>query len=306
MKILLTGSRGMVGRNILEQADSALHNILSPTSKELNLLDALSVDKYMRINRPEMVIHAAGIVGGIQANLEQPIRFLVENMQMGLNILMSSKKYEVKKFLNLGSSCMYPRDAQNPLLEELILKGGLEPTNEGYAIAKVASTRLCEYINREDGTFFYKTVIPCNLYGKYDNFDPKHSHMVPSVIRKIDDAKRQNKKSIDIWGNGLARREFMYATDFSDFVYYAIAHFETMPQNINVGLGHDYTINEYYQKIADVVGFQGSFTHDLSKPTGMQQKLVDCTKLKEFGWRNQSSLDQGLQKTYDYFLNEAK
>ena len=305
MKILLTGSRGMVGRNIVEHPLAGNHEILSPTSKELNLLDALSVDKYMRTNCPEMVIHAAGIVGGIQANIAQPVKFLVDNMQMGLNILMVSKAHKVKRFMNLGSSCMYPRDAQNPLSEDLILKGELEPTNEGYAIAKVASTRLCEYINREDESFLYKTVIPCNLYGKYDKFDPENSHMIPAVIRKIDDAKRQNKESIDIWGDGLARREFMYATDFADFVYYAIAHFETMPKNINVGLGHDYTINEYYQKIANAVGYQGSFTHDLSRPTGMQQKLIDDTKLKEFGWRHETSLEQGVQKTYDYFINEA-
>ncbi len=304
MKILLTGSRGMVGRNIVECPLASNHEILSPTIKELNLLDASSIDKYMRTNRPEMVIHAAGIVGGIQANIAQPVKFLVDNMQMGFNILMTSKTHEVKRFMNLGSSCMYPRDAQNPLSEDLILKGELEPTNEGYAIAKVASTRLCEYINREDESFLYKTVIPCNLYGKYDKFDPEHSHMIPAVIRKIDDAKRQNKESIDIWGDGLARREFMYATDFADFIYYAIDHFETMPQNINVGLGHDYTINEYYQKIANAVGYQGSFTHDLSRPTGMQQKLIDDTKLKEFGWWHKTSLEQGVQKTYDYFVNE--
>jgi GDP-L-fucose synthase len=304
MKILLTGSRGMVGRNIVECPLASNHEILSPTIKELNLLDASSIDKYMRTNRPEMVIHAAGIVGGIQANIAQPVKFLVDNMQMGFNILMASKTHEVKRFMNLGSSCMYPRDAQNPLSEDLILKGELEPTNEGYAIAKVASTRLCEYINREDESFLYKTVIPCNLYGKYDKFDPEHSHMIPAVIRKIDDAKRQNKESIDIWGDGLARREFMYATDFADFIYYAIDHFETMPQNINVGLGHDYTINEYYQKIANAVGYQGSFTHDLSRPTGMQQKLIDDTKLKEFGWWHKTSLEQGVQKTYDYFVNE--
>jgi len=297
MKILLTGSRGMVGRNIVECPLASNHEILSPTIKELNLLDASSIDKYMRTNRPEMVIHAAGIVGGIQANIAQPVKFLVDNMQMGFNILMTSKTHEVKRFMNLGSSCMYPRDAQNPLSEDLILKGG-------YAIAKVASTRLCEYINREDESFLYKTVIPCNLYGKYDKFDPEHSHMIPAVIRKIDDAKRQNKESIDIWGDGLARREFMYATDFADFIYYAIDHFETMPQNINVGLGHDYTINEYYQKIANAVGYQGSFTHDLSRPTGMQQKLIDDTKLKEFGWWHKTSLEQGVQKTYDYFVNE--
>jgi len=306
MKILITGSRGMVGSNIIEHTAANKHEILSPTSAELNLLDAESVKQYIVANSPDMVIHTAGIVGGIQANMAEPVRFLVDNMQMGLNILMASRAHEVKWFMNLSSSCMYPRDAQNPLSEDLILKGELEPTNEGYAIAKVASTRLCEYINREDESFLYKTVIPCNLYGKYDKFDPEHSHMIPAVIRKINDAKNNNLKSIDIWGDGLARREFMYTADFADFVYYAIDNFETMPQNINVGLGHDYTINEFYQKIADVIGYQGEFTHDLSRPTGMQQKLIDDTRLKEFGWQYQTSLEQGIQKTYDYFLNEAE
>jgi len=253
-----------------------------------------------------MVIHAAGIVGGIQANIAEPVRFLVDNMYMGFNILTASKECRIKRFMNLSSSCMYPRDAKNPLSEELILKGELEPTNEGYAIAKVASTRLCEYINREDESYLYKTVIPCNLYGKYDKFDPEHSHMIPAVIRKINNAKEKDLESIDIWGDGLARREFMYAADFADFVYYAIDHFETMPQNINVGLGHDYTINEYYQKIANAVGYQGSFTHDLSRPTGMQQKLIDDTKLKAFGWQYQTTLGQGIKKTYDYFLSETE
>jgi nucleoside-diphosphate-sugar epimerase len=306
MKILLTGSRGMVGHNIVKHSHAQNHEILTPASAELNLLDSESVQSYIDTNKPDMVIHAAGIVGGIQANMAEPVKFLVDNMQMGLNILMASKTHEVKRFMNLSSSCMYPRDAQNPLSEDLILKGELEPTNEGYAIAKVASTRLCEYINREDESFLYKTVIPCNLYGKYDKFDPEHSHLIPAVIRKINDAKNNNLKSVDIWGDGLARRESMYTADFADFVFYAIDNYEKMPQNINVGLGHDYTINEYYQKIADVVDYQGRFTHDLSRPIGMQQKLIDDTKLKEFGWQYQTSLEQGIQKTYEYFLSEVK
>ena len=304
MRILLTGSNGMVGRNILGHSSAHNHEILSPTSSELNLLVAESVKNYISENKPDMVIHAAGIVGGIQANMAYPIKFLVDNMQIGLNILMSAKANNIKKFMNLSSSCMYPRDAANPLSEDLILKGELEPTNEGYAIAKVASTRLCEYINREDESYLYKTVIPCNLYGQHDKFNAENSHMIPAVIRKINDAKDKNLESIDIWGDGLARREFMYAADFSDFIYYAIDHFESMPQNINVGLGHDYTINQYYQKIAKIVDYKGKFTYDLSRPTGMQQKLVDDTKLKEFGWQPQTSLEQGIKNTYDYFLNE--
>jgi len=305
MKLLITGSSGMVGSNIVKHSNANSYDILSPTSSELNLLDIKSVQNYININKPDMVIHSAGVVGGIHANMEQPIKFLVDNVQMGLNILLSSKYGNVKKFMNLGSSCMYPRDANNPLSEDLIFKGELEPTNEGYAIAKLTSTRLCEYINRENSSYLYKTVIPCNLYGKYDKFNTENSHMIPSVIRKINDAKNKNLKYIDVWGDGLARREFMYVDDFADFVYYAIDNFETMPQNINVGLGHDYTINEYYQKIAEVIGYQGEFTHDLSKPTGMQQKLIDDTNLKKFGWRYKTTLEQGIKKTYEYFLSEV-
>jgi len=305
MRILLTGSQGMVGRNIIEHSSSSIYEILSPTSKELNLLDPSKTWDYIHTKNPDMVIHAAGIVGGIQANILHPVDFLVNNMRIGLNILMASRDCGVKKLMNLGSSCMFPKDAKNPLSEDLILKGELEPTNEGYAIAKVASTRLCEYIKRENECFLYKTVIPCNLYGRYDKFDPQYSHMIPSVIRKIHDAKNNNKASVDVWGNGLARREFMYATDFADFVYFAIDNFERMPQNINVGIGHDHTINSYYQKIADAINYKGTFNHDLSRPTGMQQKLIDDGKLKKFGWRHKISLNQGIKNTYDYFLNEV-
>ncbi len=305
MKILITGSGGMVGQNILEHRQASHYEFLTPNRSELNLLDASKVKKYLAENKPDMIIHAAGVVGGIQANIAEPVRFLVDNMQMGLNMLTAAKDAEITRFMNLSSSCMYPRDAQNPLAEELILKGELEPTNEGYALAKVASTRLCEYIHREDSDYLYKTVIPCNLYGRHDKFDPKHSHMIPAVMRKIFEAKQAGLQEIDIWGDGLARREFMYAGDLADFVYYAIQNFEAMPQNINVGLGHDYTINEYYAEIAKVVGFEGEFVHDLTKPTGMKQKLIDDTKLKAFGWRYTTSLEDGLKQTFEY-LKEAQ
>jgi Nucleoside-diphosphate-sugar epimerases len=306
MKILLTGANGMVGKNILESPLSSQFDFIFPSSSELNLLDKEEVSRFLKKHSPDMVIHAAGIVGGIQANIASPVRFLVDNMQMGLNILTEARDAGVQRFMNMSSSCMYPRNAPNPLSENLILKGELEPTNEGYALAKIASTRLCEYINREDEEFFYKTVIPCNLYGRYDKFDPNHSHMIPAVIRKIAEAKEQGKEVIDIWGDGLARREFMYAGDLADFVFYAISKFEEMPQNINVGLGHDYTINEYYQAIADVIGFEGQFEHDLSKPVGMRQKLIDDSKLQEFGWHYKTELSDGIRKTYQFYLESVK
>lgn len=306
MKILLTGSKGMVGKNILEHASALDYEFLEPSSGDLNLLNRQAVDIYLKKHKPDMIIHAAGIVGGIQANISEPVRFLVNNMQMGLNVLMAARETGIKRLMNLSSSCMYPRDAQNPLSEELILKGELEPTNEGYALAKVSSTRLCEYIHREDNFFQYKTVIPCNLYGRFDKFDPKHSHMIPAVIKKISDAKERGDQQIDIWGDGLARREFMCAADLADFIFYAIPKLEGMPQNINVGLGHDYTINEYYNEIAAVIGFTGEFVHDLSKPVGMQQKLIDDAKLNQFGWSHKTTLFDGIKKTYEFYLNEEK
>ena len=305
-KILITGSNGMVGRNISEYKDSQKYTLLTPSSKELDLLDRKSVDEYIKLNIPDIVIHCAGIVGGIQANVANPVQFLVDNTQMGLNIIMASKEAGIKKFINMSSSCMYPREAINPLGEELILKGELEPTNEGYALSKITSTRLCEYIIKEDNTFKYKTVIPCNLYGKYDKFDPKHSHMLPAVVKKIHEAKTNNKIELDIWGDGTARREFMYAEDLADFIYYALENFESMPQNINVGLGEDYSINEYYKAIAEVIGYKGNFVHDLTKPIGMKQKLIDDTKLTEFAWKHKTSLKDGIEKIYDYYLNEVE
>jgi len=302
---LITGANGMVGRNIAEFEKSKNYILFTPSSKELNLLDRKSVDDYIQFTQPDIVIHCAGIVGGIQANMANPVKFLVDNTQIGLNIIMASKEAGIKKFINMSSSCMYPREAVNPLKEELILKGELEPTNEGYAIAKITSTRLCEYINKEDASFEYKTVIPCNLYGKYDKFNPKHSHMIPAVIKKIHDAKVSNRETLDIWGDGEARREFMYAEDLADFISYALENFETMPQNINVGLGHDYTINEYYKAIAEVIGYKGEFVHDLTKPVGMKQKLIDDTKLQQFGWNYKTSLEDGIKKIYAYYLNEV-
>ena len=301
MKILLTGGSGMVGKNILEYSKKEKYTFLAPSSKELNLLEYNSVDTFIKENNPEFIIHAAGKVGGIQANIAAPVNFLVDNMDMGRNIIMAAKNNSIKNFLNLSSSCMYPRNAENPLSEDLILKGELEPTNEGYAIAKAMTTRLCEYIMKEDLDKNYKTVIPCNLYGKYDKFDPKNSHMIPAVIRKIHEAKELGSAEIDVWGDGLARREFMYAADLANFIFYAIPNFKEMPQNINVGLGKDYSINEYYKSIANIIGFKGSFVHDLTKPIGMKQKLIDDTRLKTFGWSSKTSLQEGLTKTFEFY-----
>jgi len=301
-KIFITGANGMVGRNLRERLVDIGYEVLAPVRAELDLLNFQQVKAYVAEHRPEIIIHCAGKVGGIQDNIKNPVQFLIDNLEIGKNIVMAARENRVKRVLNLGSSCMYPRNAENPLKEDLILQGELEPTNEGYALAKISVARLCEYISREDEFFEYKTIIPCNLYGKYDKFDPLHSHMIPAVIRKIHEAKVSGADKVEIWGDGLARREFMIADELVDFIEYALNHFSEMPSYLNVGLGHDYSINEYYENIAAVVGWEGEFVHDLSKPVGMKQKVVDIKKLTEFGWKSKTTLRDGLGKTYSFFL----
>ncbi len=306
MKILITGGTGMCGKNILENPEISKMDILSPSSHELDLLDYEKTLNYLRENKPDFIVHTAGLVAGIQFNIKNPVRALVDNTYIGLNIINASNKVGINKFLNFGSSCMYPRHGKNPLKEDQILKGELEPTNEGYAIAKVLSTRLCEYINFENKERQYKTLIPCNLYGRHDTFNKKFSHMIPAAIQKIHEAKTQNNTEVEIWGDGTTRREFMSATDLADLVYYCIDNFHKMPQNLNAGLGLDYTISEYYGVAAKVVGFEGNFVHNLDKPVGMKQKLVDVEALRKFGWKNKLSLEEGLKIAYDFFLNDYR
>ena len=295
----------MVGRNILEHPTASAWHILAPGSKELDLTDAGSVDAYVAEHKPDLVIHAAGQVGGIQANMAHPVAFLERNMAIGRNIIMAAHKAGVKNFLNLASTCMYPRAAENPLREDMILMGELEPTNEGYALAKIMATRLCQYIRREDASANYKTIIPCNLFGRHDKFDPKHSHLLPAIIHKVHMAKEKGEKTVEIWGDGTARREFMYAGDLADAVMKAAGDIEALPELMNCGLGHDHEINTYYQSVADVIGWDGEFTHDLSRPVGMKQKLCATDRQTEWGWSASTSLVDGIRATYDFYLNEA-
>lgn len=294
----------MVGCNVLEHPAISEYEILAPRSGELDLCDFNAVQAYVNTYQPDMVIHAAGKVGGIQANMREPVSFLMDNLDMGRNIVWASRQAGVKRLINLGSSCMYPRNHSEPLSEELVLKGELEPTNEGYALAKVVTARLCGYIMREDGGYQYKTLIPCNLYGRHDKFDPAHSHLIPAIIHKVHQAKQAGQTSVEIWGDGSARREFMYAGDLADAIVRAIKEFDSLPLVMNVGLGYDYTINEYYQAAADVMCYRGSFVHDLSKPVGMARKLVSVEKQKAWGWGAQSDLRTGVERTYEFYMRE--
>ena len=295
----------MVGRNILEHPLAGDWKILAPSSLELELADMGSVTKYLTMHSPDLVIHTAGMVGGIQANIDHPVAFLDRNVAIGRNIIMAAYESGVTRFLNLASSCMYPRAAKNPLREEMIMTGELEPTNEGYALAKIMATRLCQYICREDKTAQYKTLIPCNLYGRHDKFDPSHSHLLPAIIHKVHLAKLNEAPAVEIWGDGTVRREFMYVGDLADAVMKAAAGLYALPGLMNCGLGVDYTINEYYQKVADVIGWEGEFTHDYSKPVGMKQKLCSIERQSEWGWSASTSLQNGIKATYDFYLNEA-
>jgi len=291
----------MVGRNILQSQHATKWQIHAPSRQELDLTDGPAVTQYIDSLKPDLIIHAAGRVGGIQANIANPVEFLTENLSIGQNVIMAAYHANVPKLLNLASTCIYPKDAQSPLDESLILTGPLEPTNEGYAFAKIVALRLCEYVMVQNPKLSYKTLIPCNLYGKYDKFDPKNSHLIPAIIHKVHLAVENNDPNIEIWGTGEARREFMYAGDLADFILIAASTIEDLPATMNVGVGSDYSINEYYKIIADIIGFTGGFEYDLKRPTGMKRKLCSVEKQEEFEWAPPTSLNAGILKTYEYY-----
>lgn len=305
-KIYITGGTGLVGRNIKENAIISQSEIIAPLHSELDLMDYNKVFDFIKNEKPDLIIHTAGLVGGIAANMADPYGFYTQNAVMGINLVRAAKENEIKNFLNLSSSCFYPCGAINPLKEDVILTGSFEKTNEGYGLAKASILKMCEYLTNQFEGFNYKTLIPCNLYGRYDKFSPQKSHLIPAIIRKVADAKKNNIRTIDIWGDGESRREFMYAGDFAQIVPQVLEKFDEIPTVMNIGLGHDYTINEYYKMIAKVIGADVEFTHDLTKPSGMRQKLLDISKQKSFGFESKYSLEEGITKTYEYYLNEYK
>lgn len=299
-RILLTGGGGMVGQNLLAAADGL--TIDYPSSMQLDLTQAADVASYIQDTKPDLIIHAAGKVGGIQANMADPVGFLDANLAIGRNLIMGAYNASVPEFLNLASTCIYPRAAANPLREDMVLTGELEPTNEGYAIAKIAALRLCQYIRKQRPELQYKTLIPCNLYGPHDNFHPEKSHLLPAIIRKVYEAKVNGDSQVEIWGDGTARREFMYAGDLAQVILQASGNMTSLPDLMNTGLGHDHSINDYYQAVADALDWNGDFTHDLSKPVGMKQKLCATDVAQDWGWTASTSLTDGIAKTYAFFL----
>ena len=303
MKILLTGGTGLVGKTLLSSGYFDSHIVKAPSSSEVNLLDYQAISDYIKYYVPDLIIHAAGKVGGIQQNLSYPVEFYYQNIQMGNNLVHSAFKSGIKKLINLGSSCMYPKDQLEPLRESQILTNSLEPSNEGYALAKIAIQRLCSYISSQYPDFAYKTLIPCNLYGPFDNFSPVSSHLIASIISKLDSAISNNHSSVEIWGDGSARREFMYAGDLADAISFFTTHFDLLPSLMNIGFGVDYSINQFYHHAASVIGYKGTFHYNLDRPSGMKKKLLDISMQKQFGWSPRTSLNDGLTLTYNSYIN---
>jgi len=303
-KIYVAGHRGLVGSAILRklQADGYT-NLIYRTSKELDLRDRNQVDKFFEEEKPEYVFLAAAKVGGIVANNEYPANFIRDNLMIQTNVIDAAYRNGVKKLLFLGSTCIYPKFAPQPLKEEYLLTGELEPTNEPYAIAKIAGIKMCQSYNRQYGTK-YISVMPTNLYGPNDNFDLHTSHVLPALIRKFHEAKVNNAPYVEVWGTGTPRREFLHSDDLADACVFLMNNYDGN-EIINIGVGKDISIKELAEKIKEVVGYQGEIKFDTTKPDGTPRKLVDVSKINALGWKASISLDEGLQKAYQWFLENV-
>ncbi len=294
----------MVGSACVRIFREAGHsNLITRTRAELDLRDKAAVDAFYRAERPEYVIDAAAKVGGIAANWDFPVDFLLHNLEIQNNLIRGAHEHGVAKLLFLGSSCIYPKLAPQPLTEDSLLTGPLEPTNEPYAIAKIAGIRLCQAYARQYGARFI-SAMPTNLYGIADNFDLQTSHVLPALIRRFHEARQRGDASLVLWGTGTPRREFLYADDVAEACLFLLRHYES-PEIVNIGCGEDLTIRELAEKIARLVGFTGAIEWDASKPDGTPRKLLDVRRLKSLGWAPKTSLDAGLEKAYAWWLAQS-
>jgi GDP-L-fucose synthase len=304
---MVTGSAGMLGSAVVrEMRNQGGFEVIEVTRATLDLRDADGFREVLRASKPEAVLHAAARVGGIAANVESPVDFLASNLQMDTNVILSCIEAGIANFVYIGSSCMYPKDFRQPLVESDILRGPLEPTNEGYALAKIAGSKLCEYASRSLG-LNYRTIIPSNLYGPGDNFKHGSSHLLASVIRKVHEAKASGASEIQVWGSGSARREFTYIEDLATWVVDSFKMQKDFPPLLNVGLGRDFTVNEFYVMAMEALNVSATLIHDLTKPEGMAAKLMDSSLARrEFGWSPETSVESGIGKTYAWYLNNLK
>ncbi len=299
--IFVAGHRGMVGSAIHRRlAKDGFTRVLGRTRTELDLLDRRAVRAFFEKERPAVVVDAAAKVGGILANNEQPVEFLLQNLTIQNNLIEAAADFGTRKLLFLGSSCIYPKMAPQPIPESALLAGPLEPTNDAYAIAKIAGIKLCQSYAREYGKNFISGM-PTNLYGPHDNYDLHNSHVLPAFIRKVHEAKQAGAKSITVWGTGTPRREFLHTDDLADACLFLLENYD-QPELINIGCGEDVTIRELAETVCDVLGFHGSLEFDASKPDGTPRKLLDISKIKSLGWSPKIPLREGIADAYDWFI----
>lgn len=303
-KIFIAGRSGFIGSAIERRFRKAgFNNIIGLSSKELDLRNQAAVFDYFKRERPTHVVLTAAKSGSIMANIKTPAEFLYDNLAIQNNVIEASHKNGVKKILFLASTSIYPRESPQPMKEEYLLNGKLEPTDEGYALAKIVGLKLCEMYNRQYDTN-YICVMPCNIYGVGDNFDLEKSHVIPALIRKFHEAKKNGINKVEVWGTGNARREFLYVDDFADACFYLFTDYKGR-EFFNVGAGIDYSIKEIVKMVSNVTGFKGEIEFDTSKPDGILRKLMDVSKLRQNGWMSKTDLREGLEKTYKYFLEEV-
>jgi GDP-L-fucose synthase len=300
-KIYVAGHRGLVGSAIVRELNKKGYiNIIGKTHKELDLMDALAVENFFKDEKPEYVFLAAAKVGGIYANSTYPADFIYENLQIQNNVIGNSHKYGVKKLMFLGSSCIYPKMCPQPIKEEYLLSGYLEETNEAYALAKISGLKMCQYFNKQYGTNFI-SVMPTNLYGPYDNFHPEHSHVMPALIRRFNEAKVNGAKEVVVWGSGAPLREFLYSEDMADACIYLMENYEGN-DFFNIGTGKEITIKGLAELIKEVVGYEGEIVWDSSKPDGTPRKLLDVSRLESQGWKYKMELKDGVKEAYEWYL----
>jgi GDP-L-fucose synthase len=306
--IFVAGHRGMVGSAIHRKLrEEGFGKVLGRSRAELDLLDRTAVRAFFEKERPSIVIDAAAKVGGILANNEQPVEFLLQNLAIQNNLIEAAADFGTRKLLFLGSSCIYPKMAPQPIPESALLTGPLEPTNDAYALAKIAGIKLCQSYARQYGKNFISGM-PTNLYGPHDNYDLHNSHVLPAFIRKVHEAKKSGAKTITVWGTGTPRREFLHTTDLAEACLFLLEHYNE-PDLVNIGCGEDVTIRELAETVCDVLGFNGSLEFDASKPDGTPRKLLDISKIKSLGWSPKISLHDGIADAYRWFCenyNEAR
>ena len=304
-KIFVAGHRGLVGSAIKKELEEkGYKNLLTRTHKELDLTDSSAVKDFFKLEKPDYVILSAAKVGGIHGNNTYPVEFFTENMKIQLNVIENSFKNNVKKLLFLGSSCIYPKNAPQPMKEDYLLSSALEKTNEMYALAKISGLKLCASYNREYGTD-YISVMPCNLYGLNDNYDKENAHVLPMLVRRFHEAKEDGLKEVVVWGTGTPLREFMYAGDLAKAVVYLMENksAKEIGEFINIGTGKEVTILELAQLIKKVVGYEGRLVFDKTKPDGTMRKLMDVSRINSLGWKAETELEEGIEIVYRDFLN---